>query len=407
MSDALIDNSGFAGLMRCYRPEMPTHRAFIERFPDHLDVDRVSVAQFLTALVIYDELCLDASSSSHEDSQVDVIPDKKHRIIRDFCGSWVRDLVKELPSPVQNTISEISDLKKETTKRNHRARRLAFELFASPLCERLRLRPGEKLPDVYTDESYVDRPMFERMNSERGNVLAGDLLAQAMFLHRGLYLQACSGDCTYVPYLYRGRMLESIPPSLSAQISESKESGDPLAQSVMPMEVAASKELSRFYYGLLEKLTWTTYNEAIPFIGSAILAKTGFDLDRAFRLAMELRQEGKLRKLFDDLDDSRRSGDRVMYEIFLQEIKNDLSAAARHMGLNEDNPHLKTLWDLLTFWLPDGVQKAIEASIGLLPIGLRNAASQIASTLLRTQPHQMLLIDHTRAIQAVRLASRN
>jgi len=407
MSSALLDNSGFAGVMRCYRPEMAAHRTFLDRFPEHREVDHVSTAQFLTALCIYDHLSLEGSSSGHEDSQADVIADGTHRIRRDFCSSWVMDLLKELPSEVSSVISANEYSSADFDQRNFRSRRLAFTLYASPLVERLRLRRGEKLPDVYTAESHVDRPFFERMNSQAGSPLSPDFLAQAMFLHRGLLLEACADTgSTYLPYLYRGRMLECVPPSVARQINGSADMIVPLASDTLPGDTESVRILSGFYYDMLARLTWTRYDDTVPFIGAAILAKTGFALDRSFDLAMELRQEGRLRALFGELDEHRETGDRVMYEIAIDEIKSDLAAAGRHLGLRDANPDLQALWSLATFWLPEAARKAAEGAIALLPSGLRRMAERVAGMLLTAKPHQMLLIDHTSALRAVRTAGR-
>jgi hypothetical protein len=64
------------------------------------------------------------------------------------------------------------------------------------------------------------------------------------------------------------------------------------------------------------------------------------------------------------------------------------------------NPLFKPLFKLMTFWLPTGVDKILEAAVSLVPADLKRFASRIADKVLVTQAHQMLLIDHVEAIRA-------
>jgi hypothetical protein len=62
LTRALIDNSAFAGVMRCYRPDVDVHRRFLRNYPEHREIDAASLGDFLTALCIYQELLIESSS---------------------------------------------------------------------------------------------------------------------------------------------------------------------------------------------------------------------------------------------------------------------------------------------------------------------------------------------------------
>jgi hypothetical protein len=54
VSQAVIDNTAFAGLMRFY--ELPEHQEFNRRWPSHRQIDERSLMDILTAIVLYDRL---------------------------------------------------------------------------------------------------------------------------------------------------------------------------------------------------------------------------------------------------------------------------------------------------------------------------------------------------------------
>ena len=60
-SGCVLDNSAFAGVMRLYSPEREVHRLFLRNYPDHREIDERSLADFLTALCVYDFIFLDSS----------------------------------------------------------------------------------------------------------------------------------------------------------------------------------------------------------------------------------------------------------------------------------------------------------------------------------------------------------
>lgn len=407
---ALFDNSAFAGLMRCYLPELDAHKVFWREFPEHREVDYVSLSQFLTAICIYDCIVIESSSRASWVNKADVQDIEEYELSE--LGyprpkdTWVVQLCNELPSKIADILSPsplLADEKKHLFVYDERAKILAFRLFQSPLRHKLRLVDGEKIPNVYTSKSYVCRKFFEDLNLKSSDPLSDDLLAQAMFLYRGLFLQACSkGDYTYIPYLYRGAMLNKIPPAISNQILEvDADHIALLSTSGKPDAQGAMKELSSFYYDLIEKLTWTTYDDSIPFLGASILAKVKGRIDDAFDVALDFRSCTKVRSFFREMECARQDNDRVLYEVYLDEIKADLLAAARHVGLNDAHASLGSFYRLSTFWLPDGITEAIEeTAVKLIPSDKRHLAKRVASKLIAPKIHQMLLIDHVRALKS-------
>jgi hypothetical protein len=239
-----------------------------------------------------------------------------------------------------------------------------------------------------------------RFNRESAYPLDEQLLAQAMFLHRGLYLEAYAlkTSAVYIPYLYRGRMLASLPPLISLQI-EPQQASLPLLLSARAKEANYLKDLSKFYYELLNKITWAAYDESIPFIGASILAAARGSISDAFKIALEIRDRGEIRDHFRNLQLAINQRDRVIYDIYLSEIKEGFTNASRSLGHGSLNPHLQTFYKLSTFWIPSGIKEAIEALLKLLPQEIKQRGNQFASQLLNQNSFQMLFLNHVKAIR--------
>jgi len=391
---AILDNSSFAGVMRLFAPYLKSHRVFLDKYPEHKLVDQVSLADFLTSICIYDDILLESSSwaSVYNAGDVQKIPDKRGE-------SWVHQLKKLLPDEISKHIWD-SPLSGDEITENERAQELAVDIFCSELYPNVQLKRGEKIPGVYTSPSYVYRKNFLIINEAKGGKLNEEQLAQAMFLHRGLYLQAQAQEdsATYVPYLYRGRMLSSLPPLIYLeaiqkdifQILHESDSGNK----------NYLKEINKFYYELLNKLTWVTIDDRVPFIGASILATAKDSVEKAFEIALNIREKGELRDLVRELDLSVQRGDRVDYDMFLSFIKKKLAQASRHIGDNTTNPYLKSFYSLATFWMPVGAKKSIDALIDLVPSKIKHFLNRIASTLLNQDSFQILFINHVKAIRS-------
>src|SRR5882724_10216203 len=210
----LLDNSSFAGVMRLYCPDIDMHRMFLRNYPDHRLIDETSLSDFLMALCVYDEIFLDSSSAWNEE-ELKREGYNSDDSLDNSSASWAEQLKRLLPRDVSRIIRTdffggglAIDEAESCSK--------AYDIMSSPLGSEVLLSPDEKIPNVYFADDYVYRKDFNRLNQKNGFLLTEYELAQAMFLHRGLFLQsrAHKHGCVYVPYNYRGKMLSKLPPMI-------------------------------------------------------------------------------------------------------------------------------------------------------------------------------------------------
>ena len=395
-STALLDNSSFAGVMRLLVPDLEAHRTFLDRYPEHRAVDEVSLADFLTAICAFDNILLENSSRTAAFAAADVqqLPVEDPR-----NDTWVAQLLRLLPAEIRRLVYGAPlDEKEGVILAEAATEELAFDIFRSPLAAKVRLQGGEKLPQVYTSPTYVYRERFVALNEAAGRPLDAPSLAQAMFLHRGLYLQrfAQKNSATYLPYLYRGRMLASLPPVVALDAGDLRL---PLLQDRRTAEAAPLRELSEHYYALLNKVTWAAYDEQVPFIGAAILASARGSVQGAFDLALDLRARGEVLATFRELRQALDGQDRVLYDVALASVKDTLTKACQSLGASIADPRLKTFYNLATFWAPHGLKEAIAAFLELLPLKVKARAERWANALMRPNSYQLLFLRHVEAIR--------
>lgn len=383
------------------------HRDFLHNYPDHKRIDQASLADFLTALCIYDEILLDSSSSRKDKEPEAEGCGQGGRL--DESKSWVEQLKGLLPQHVSALIrtSEFGGVhtidEKESCSK-------AFDVISSPLKKDILLEHGEKIPNVYFAKDYVYRAIFEKLNKDSGYILNSEELAQAMFLHRGLFLQSRAHEqrCVYMPYYYRGKVLSKLPPTtwVRAPCDGLATARLPLAEDSRPNETDYIKTLNSYYYTILKSVTWTTYCTNVPFVGAAILASTGGDPRDAIEVAMDYRMKGVLRNRFAKLNAAIQESDRPRFESLLTEYRSELEAAARHFGAETQGDLHKTFYELAVCWMPRPAASVITAAVQLLPEYVRHWVYEASSTLITKTPLQLLFIEHVSAIRKKRLTRK-
>jgi len=398
--DALIDNTAFAGLMRCYLPDLESHSKFLTDFPTHKKIDFVSTAQILTAICCYDNLVIEASSAGHYHSSFDVLPKDQKLLPAERASSWANDLKKMLPNEIGSLIyTNISDISRgDAWKLSEESWKLSFELFQSTLKDKT---PKDviKIPDVYSNPNYIDRENFIELNSKSSTPLNDEELAQAMFFHRGLLLDAYANNnkYTYIPYLYRAQYLDLIPPGKASEIFVHKNFD--LRENTSPDEVKVIEELNKIYYETLGQLTWTKYENFIPFIGSSILSQTNYNMADAFNLTLEFREKSNITEYIANLNDW--SNDKVMFEMFLNEFRKELSEAVRHFKFDTSTTRLESWANLSMFWLPNGLTSPVSELLKKLPESWRMYFNSIFNIPKLNHGHQLLLFDHVYALKII------
>jgi hypothetical protein len=389
LTRALIDNSAFAGVMRCYRPDVDVHRRFLRNYPEHREIDAASLGDFLTALCIYQELLIE-SSSGWNDANLEAPGD----------GGWVESLKKLLPKEVSVLIKNTYLLESLTSEEE--AMEKAYDVMTSPLKESILAGPVPQLPAVYYAKDYIYREPFEQLDRENGSKLTPRDLVLAMFLHRGLLLQSVAhgNNCVYLPYQFRGKLLSKLPPMTWARGTfKDYLTRLPLSHGDRPSETDTLRALNEFYYSLLQAVTWTTYSSDVPFIGAAILAAARGDAGEAIRIAMDYRRKGGLRKALGELDRAIRHSDRPKFDSLLTQYRSELTAAAQHFGLQIDSPKHKTFYELAICWMPKEISTAVKAAATILPANLQRWAYKASSTLITKSPLQMLFVQHVSDIR--------
>lgn len=398
--DALIDNTAFAGMMRCYLPELESHSKFLTDFPTHKKIDFVSTAQILTAICCYDSLVIEASSAGHYHSSLDVLPKDQKQLSAERASSWANDLKKMLPKEIDELIStSSSDINGEDIWiLSEQSRKLSFELFQTTLKNKTP-KNIVKIPDVYTNPDYIDRKNFVELNSQSATPLNDEELSQAMFFHRGLLLDAFASakKLTYIPYLYRAQYLDLIPPGKASEIF-AKNNFD-LRENTSPDEVKVIEELNKIYYETLGQLTWTKYENFIPFIGSSILSQTNYNIADAFNLALEFRNKSNIPEYINNLNEW--SHDKVVFEMYLKEFRKDLSEAVRHFKLDTSTTRLESWANLSMFWLPNGLTSPVTELLKNLPESWRIYFNSIFNIPKLNHGHQILLFDHVYALKII------
>jgi hypothetical protein len=175
--DVLIDNSLFAGLMRQYTPELLAHEAFIKRYPEHWRIDRVSTAQFLNSLVLFDGVTLEVEPKRNL-SAVDGSDTER-------VEEWAYNLRKLLPESVQAAI-EFQDEDDDLNLQEANAISRSIEVYSRQIPKRGELFLDAHIPNVYSSPDYIYRSRFEA--NDEAKLLSERELSHAMFLHRGLRL---------------------------------------------------------------------------------------------------------------------------------------------------------------------------------------------------------------------------
>lgn len=419
---ALIDNSSFAGVMRCYETSLPMHEHFWEQYPEHREVDLASLAQFLTAICLFDQIYLDSSSlPSGYGWEAEGILTKEDEVDLegynplyleeiDFSGDsnsaptpWVEEMLQYLPKSIRNIISINLVMPRQESLSHGDSCKLAYDIFCSALHTRLIPKGDWKIPNVYTDPSYILRYKFKDINSKNMNLLDDTRLAYAMFLHRGLYLLclARNRNYTYLPYLYRGNMLTALSPLIAASWPNKgvKTPRIPLAQGLRPGEDELALLLNKVYYDILEKTTWYTYDERIPFIGAAILAKAKGVPEAAFEIALKLRNEGNFKQQWGKLRKLAQRGERGKFESLLCDLRRQLEKAAVFAGARLENKYLQPSFRLAVSWIPSSLAEIVNNAVKILPEQLQYWINRYLGTLISKSPLQILFLDHVNAIR--------
>jgi len=302
--------------MREYSPELATHKAFLERYPEHRRIDKVSTAQFLNALVLFKRMKLEV-----EKKDAINIDDQNNQ---ERTLEWAEKLKALLPSDVGDTL-EFFD---ETPDEEAVAISRAIELYARKVPGREDLFVEGHIPNVYMSREYIYRA---RVRSADGAAQLDDReLGHAMFLHRGLRLQASAHRyrMIYQPYWYRANLLaKASPGDVPPRFNDGQYIVQlPSRRALAEKQTEYQKKLDEAYYSLLAMCSYAKPDYEFPFIGAAILDGAKGNVRRAVDDALEQRERfakasGKWQDLMQAVAEGRKRDAEDRAEAIKQEIQ--------------------------------------------------------------------------------------
>ncbi|MDP9081676.1 MAG: hypothetical protein M3O71_30050 [Bacteroidota bacterium] len=393
--NVLIDNTTFAGTIRVVQPNLKEHEQFYKKYPSFREIDVHSFCDFLTAIVLYNKIQIDAHSKIieklKEEKQVSWVDEVKDYLPDNV--SALLDYTNPLPRfPIESPGSAINHLENDSFVK-------AYDLVASPVDRELLFPDSYQIPEIYYDREYVYYYHFDRINFINDDLLSHSDLVKAMFLHRGLFLLsiANSNNCTYFPYYYRGEMLSKISPSI---IEAPPKEG--VLSARLPRKYETTKhtkeyfnQLNSFYYELLSLSTYSTPDIRFPFIGKAIYDIHNGDAGRCLDLALWLRQDGGLNKTWSELNQNIKDLKKPQADEIIDDISTQLRYASRSDGVKMDK--IPNALSLVYPLIQHG--KTIEAIVNILPKNVRNWAEKFSNQFIANTPMQYLLITHINTVR--------
>ena len=317
----LIDNSLFAGFMREYLPDLPAHRDYLSKYPDHKAIDVNSAAQFLNALAMFDYPVIEAEPEQYLDNN-DV---QRQR-------GWVDNLRCQLPQPTRDLISVVDELYNGNSNLfSDRGILASLDIYGSSLAAHQNLYVDGHIPYSYSSPDYAYRARFNKLIEENGIAIDERSLQHAMFLHRGIRLQASAArlDAIYQPYWYRADILARTSPLLSLPpLDDGLVTVRLFNQSRSNTEkIRYIQELSKVYYDVLHACRFVESQHSFPFLGGAILDMAHGNMTKALELALEFRTTFKDRARWKELMAAVDGDDKPLADDIAEEITNDIRNA--------------------------------------------------------------------------------
>jgi hypothetical protein len=383
----MIDNTTYAAAGRAiYFGDKSTKGGmhaedYYRRYPDAISLDRQSLAEFLTALVLFDTLMWDASSCVQESKEM-----------VDVCG-WNPWVYKWFPqfeiASKEGIISHVDEYYAFTRLR--RAQLLSLLWVKEHYSKhRATLPPGFRIPLTYKSEDYRDLNAFNELNVEGNFNLDKEELAIAMFLHRGLFYQSrvCSEDgWSYLPHSYRAHLL-SIPEIIGMSVMcDDNDNYFNFRDVITGTEILRS--IDEHFQQELNKAIKLKPIPAGTAIGASFTQMYG-DAYRAFTEALSFRYSKygeNIREQFRELVTLGRASNRQGIENRLQDIDRSLRNEARsHFGAAwTPDPSSTYSLNLIGSW-----KAIVEPIINYLPRDFREGASKFLNKQFNRNGFQIL-----------------
>jgi hypothetical protein len=390
-SAVLLDNTTIAGAGRCiYSADQRTMggrhaQEYYSKFPDAPEEDSRSLAEFLTTLVLFDQVKWEGSSwrtqesNAMSDSPVEEWDPKSAWVYSWFPAfSDANDL-----GVLQHHVTK--DASKQLNEAQYRAARWVFGRVQSGTFS---LPKNFRVPLSYGDENHEERGSLLRAAAGAGLTLHETNIPLALFLARGLYYQSVAfleKSWSYLPHSFRASLLfdwEQQFASLLCAVSFKQDAKD---------------VLDNLNERFLSKVTEVASIKPKAFrtvsIGAAFLYRYD-DPKLAFEQAIEFRQSAPgrdVRERFRAMIAAASKGSSADVSIVLDEIDKELKEYSLHKcGRSADS-----LGELKLLAGSMGVLKnAVEAAAHLLPTHIRTEAIKLLYMPLTQPTGFQLLFGH-------------
>lgn len=331
-SVVMVDNTTFASAGRSiYYGNKTTEggrhaEEYYSRNLDALSLDRQGLAEFLTALILFDVLVWDGSSCVQE------LKGMGDAVLND---AWVYNWFPQFEYAHKEGI--IEDICADGAgNRLGRARLLSMQWVKEHFSELTSKLPmGFRIPLVYSSERYHDRREFISLNEKYNLNLQGEQLALAMFLHRGMFYQSrvfSEDGWSYLPHSHRAYLL-SLPEIISMSIMCDDDSYFDLREPITGTDIL--KIIDEHFQRELRNAMKV---KPIP-VGAALGAsfmQIHYEAYRAFSEALSFRESAygqRIREQFRELINLGNVSNRQGIENRVREIDQSLQNEARsHFG---------------------------------------------------------------------------
>jgi hypothetical protein len=375
-----VDNTTFAAAGRVlYDGDLNTEGGahaeyYYGRYKDARDLDRLCFLEFLTALLLFDQLLWwNGSSIENEDEDL-YSPGEDLEV---WTYSWFP--VFKNAKKNHNAISEIYRLNTDKL-RLEIAREVALR-WVSKNFTTFHFPRGFKVPAAYKDKEYRDLPPIRVLQKRLGLNLSEEELQLAMFLQRGLFYQSESlqdSELSYLPHSYRA-CLVSHPEIASLSMACTK-------QIVKQIHPIGGDMLMQEIGSVFKSEVVSTFGGSIS-MAEAIVAPFLINADQdpknAFEAVLDFRktQAGKdIRKKVRELITLGNQANLPGIKERLRSIRKSLQTVQlRNFGYNssarKDGERLlgmlggnikfvlKSLWDLIPLNVRERVSKILNISI--------------------------------------------
>jgi len=398
---AMVDNTSFAAVGRIYyhgdlNVEGGRHaNLYYAKYPDARAIDLQSTAEFLTALVLFDQLIWDESSCSQESKEME---DSIEHC--PWVYSWFPFFSEAQEKGIINSIDE----RYTANQRLDLARDLALKWVKERLVQDdYQLPSNFKVPLVYYSPDYESSSYFSDGLEELEFELNERQLAIAMFLHRGIYYQSrafSNEGWSYLPHTFRACLLDDCGWNVLSLICADEELW--LGPPIHKLEITAREillELDKHFFRELDKAVKIQPILAGSSIGNSFLQLHPKTPKSAVNEALNFRESNagrEIRDHFRDMVNLGRESNKQAINNRLRDMDKLLrNEARRRFGTAwVEDPQATYFLNLLGSW-----KNIIEPFVGTLP---RRCRESITRTLYKSSSRNGFQILFSRYLEPKR-----